>query len=69
MKKLPRIPEGLVESLEEMFPPKDMHFTDNEKKHLWYGGCRNVVKLLREHYDKQHLNILNEEEPLNVFKS
>jgi len=53
MRKISNIPKALIDDLEALFPPRDMTHHDTEAYHRYYGGCRQVVKFLREHYNKQ----------------
>lgn len=55
---LPIIPKELLEALDQMYPERcpDPRADDRE---IWMAvGRRQVVRVLKEHYDRQNRNIL-----------
>ena len=59
--KLPPISKDLLEALDKLFPEYSPNLNWSEKECYWFGGQRNVIRFLREQYQRQNETILNKE--------
>ena len=55
---LPTIKPDLLEALDKLFPNKSPELNWSEKECWWTGGQRSVVNFLRQQYEIQNENIL-----------
>jgi hypothetical protein len=54
----PPIPKKLVDTLEELLPEKCPTLTMTDREIWFYAGKREVVRILKDHFNKQNETIL-----------
>lgn len=54
----PRVPQGVLEALEEAYPKKDFGPTTSLRHLDHHFGQRSVIVFLRQLYEEQNRNIL-----------
>ena len=59
LENFPAVSEQLVKRMEEVFPPVDHSFNTELRFIDFYSGQRAVVRWLRQVYEDQNENILN----------
>lgn len=60
-KSFPIVPKEVVNSLDEIFPPKEFSPKDELRDMDYYFGQRNIINFLRAKNAEQNENILTRE--------
>jgi hypothetical protein len=58
MENLPQIPKKLIDTLEELIPERCPNLSLPDREIWFYAGKREVVRILKDHYENQNQTIL-----------
>ena len=59
MEDLPPIPKKLIDKLEEIVPEKCASLSMTDREIWFYAGKRELVRIIKQHYDYQNQTILS----------
>jgi hypothetical protein len=59
MDALPPIPQNLIDKLEEIIPERCASLSMSDREIWFYAGKRELVRILKDHYESQNQTILD----------